>query len=171
MRSGPAAIAGLLLGLALIMPSCGGEQTATAGKATADPGAGAVGKRSRANAEGQTGPARCGKPLGDFLDSIESLDNTLAVGLSYEDYLGAVNDVRSTYAAIPADRLPLGCLVLVGGPAERALNVYIEAANLWGDCLTTASCSSLAVEPKLQRRWAEAAGLIAKTQRGMHGLG
>ena len=113
---------------------------------------------------------RCGRLLGDFLDSMESLNNTLAVGLDYEGYLAAVNRVRATYARIEAERLPLACLARVAGPAERSLNFYIDAANTWGNCLATSACDSEAVEPKLQRKWEEASDLLSEAQSGLRDL-
>lgn len=165
MRSGPAAAVGLLLSLALVLSACGDEQTTAAAperassEAAADGGAKA--KTSTASSGDGAAARQCRRSLGDFLDSMESLGNTLAVGLSYEDYLSAVNHVRATYASIDADRLSVVCLASVASPAERALNAYIEAANAWGDCLATTSCDPESVEPELQRKWAQAARLIS----------
>lgn len=170
MRFGPAVTVCILLGLTLILPGCGGEQTAAAGLETERESA-ANPPRSGATAKTPSPARQCGKLLGDLFDSIESLDNTLAVGLSYDDYLGAVNDVRATYASVPAGRLPIGCLARVAGPAEQALNAYIDAANTWGDCLATSSCEPEAVEPTLQHKWAEASGLLSSAQSGLRNLG
>lgn len=177
MRFGPAATVGVLLSLVLILSACGDEGTAAAGgekattsrEAAAQSGAeaGASGTRARARPVAR----QCARQLGGFFDSIESLDNTLAVGLSYDDYLGAVNNVRATYANVQADRLPIVCLARVAGPAEQALNAYIDAANAWGNCLASASCDPEAVEPKLQNKWAEASNLLSSAQSGLRNLG
>lgn len=161
MRPGPAAIAVLLLALALILPGCGDEQTSAAGTTTS---AARPAKADPAVAK------RCRRSLGDFLDSMESLNNSLAVGLSYDAYLSAVNHVRSTYAPIDADQLPLLCLAQVASPAERALNTYIEAANTWGDCLATTSCDPESIEAKLQRKWAQASDLLSEAQENLRNL-
>jgi hypothetical protein len=165
MRSGPAATAGLLLGLALFLPACGNEQTTAAGAETASSGAAAASPAKaaalRARSSGAA-PRRCRGSLGGFLDSMESLDNTLAVGLGYDDYLGAVNHVRATYASVPAERLAIVCLARVASPAERALNVHIGAVNDWGDCLASASCDPESIEAKLQREWGRASDLLAE---------
>lgn len=168
MRPGPAAIAVLLLALALNLPGCGEGQTSAAGTEkggqrtakAATAGASATNK----GASSERAAKRCRESLGDFLDSMESLNNSLAVGLSYDNYLTAVNHVRSTYAPIEADRLPLLCLAQVASPAEQALNTYIEAANAWGDCLATTSCDSESIEPRLQRKWGEASDLLSGVQ-------
>lgn len=170
MRPGPAAIAVFLLALALILPDCGDEQTSAAGagrsvaraakKTTADGSA----ATNEAAASDPATAKRCRRSVGDFLDSMESLSNSLAVGLSYDAYLSAVNHVRSTYAPIDADRLSLLCLVRVASPAEQAFNTYIEAANVWGDCLATTSCDSGSIEPRLQGEWREASSLLSEAQ-------
>lgn len=180
MRSAPIAAAAVLLSLALILPGCGDEGTATAGgeKTAAESTAGG----EKAIPNGATGargarvarPAaakRCGRLLGGLLDSMESLNNTVAVGLDYDSYLGAVNNVRATYASVPAERLPLVCLTRVAGPAERALNAYIEAANAWGECLAGSSCDPESVEPKLQRKWEEASDLLSVAGKDLRNLG
>lgn len=179
MRSALTAAA-VLLSMALILPGCGEEGTATAGgeKIAVESKAGG----ERAIPSGTTGARetrvarpkaarQCGRQLGGFLDSMESLNNTVAVGLDYESYLGAVNNVRSTYASVPAERLSLVCLARVAGPAEGAINTYIEAANTWGDCLATASCDPESIEPKLQREWEKASDLLSVARNGLRNLG
>jgi hypothetical protein len=172
MRPGPAAIAVLLLAPALILPGCGGEQTSAAdaekstGRTTEATTTKVPTATSAAAAGDRPAAQRCRRSLGGFLDSMESLNNSLAVGLGYDDYLTAVNQVRSTYAPIRADQLSFFCLTQIASPAERALNTYIEAANLWGDCLAAASCDSESIEPKLQGKWARASDLLSQARSG-----
>jgi hypothetical protein len=106
----------------------------------------------------------CRKILGSFLESMASLRRTLAGGLTYERYMGELRSVRSAYQAIPVGRIHLGCVLSAGTPSERALNLYIEAGNAWGECLTSSSCTGESVEPSLQRRWAQAARLAGSAQ-------
>jgi hypothetical protein len=159
MRFGPAATAALMLAVALSSGGCGDEQSTAAGVAVKRPAHASVPNRSETR--------RCRRALGDFLDATESLQNSVAVGVSYESYLTAVNHVRASYADVEADDLWLLCLAQVAGPAERALNTYIEAANEWGECLAGSSCDSEAIEVELQRRWRRAADLIASAQDGL----
>jgi len=176
MRSGPIAATAALLSLALILPGCGDEGTATAGggeEKTSAPAAAPSPARGGASASKPARSAaakRCGAELGDFLDSIESLGNTLAVGLDYEQYLGSVNRVRASYASVVAERLGIVCLSRVGAPAEGALNVYIDAANEWGNCLADASCDPESIESKLQREWERASRQLAQARRGLRDL-
>jgi hypothetical protein len=155
MRLGPVLTVGMLLGVALALPACGDEETTAAGTPTTT-----VSARSTS--------AQCGRLLGDFLDSVESLNNALAVGLSYTDYLSAVDNSRAAYASVPVERLPIACLGRVGYPAERALDNYIAAANRWGRCLATASCATSEVEPALKRSWAGASHLLSRAKGGMN---
>lgn len=168
MRPGPIAAIAALLSLALILPGCGDEGAVTASGDKKDTSATKAEASAAAATPGRV--KRCGRELGDFLDSIESLGNTLAVGLDYEQYLSSVNRVRASYASIAADRLGIVCLSRVAAPAERALNVYIDSANQWGNCLAAAACDPDSIEPKLQREWERASNRLAQAQRGLRGL-
>ncbi len=160
MRLGQAATLGVLLSLSLALTACGGESTSGPRQATAAPsGAGPV-ARSSAN-------ARCRGQLQPFLGSMDALREDLAVGLSYVGYLDELREAREAYGRIRADRLPVGCLLVAAGAGERALNRYIDAANVWGDCLATAACETEAIEPGLQRRWALASDLLTSAQSGL----
>lgn len=176
MRSGPIAATAALLSLTLILPGCGDEGTVTAGggkegaSAPAAMPSPAKGVASASKPTRSAAAKRCGAELGDFLDSIESLGNTLAVGLDYEQYLGSVNRVRASYASVAAERLGIVCLSRVAAPAEGALNVYIGAANRWGNCLAAAACDSDSIEPKLQREWERAANQLARARAGLQDL-
>jgi hypothetical protein len=117
---------------------------------------------TRAGAKG----GGCGAQLGGLLRSMDTLRTRLAIGLTYESYLHRVNGLRATYDEVPVGRLSLNCLS-TGAPAERALNEYIAAANLWGDCLATPGCDTGNVEPKLQRHWKIASRYLSRAQRSL----
>lgn len=159
MRLSPAATVGILLGLALILSGCGDQRSVAAGTATALP------VRERPGVPAST--RACRAQLHGLLGSMDDLRGRLAVGLSYGAYLHEVKAVQAAYDGIPVDRLELDCLVKAGTPAERALNLYLAAANTWGDCLTSASCDSESVEPKLQRKWALASSRLSIAQEGL----
>jgi len=171
MRSGPIATVWILLGLVLTLSACGDEETTAAGEGASVPRR-ADTRSDRADPEIPPGAhstsKQCVHLLGNFLDSVESLNNALAVGLSYADYLSAVDNARTTYASVPVDRLPIACLSRVGGPAEQTLNAYIDAANSWGDCLATTSCDIAQVEPELKRRWAQASRFLSLAESSIH---
>jgi hypothetical protein len=168
MRSGPIAATAALLSLALILLGCGDKGTATAGGGKEDTSAPKT--VASVPAGSPAAAKRCRGELGDFLDSIESLGNALAVGLDYEQYLGSVNRVRASYASVAADRLGIVCLSQVAAPAEEALNIYIGSANEWGNCLADASCKPTSIEPKLQREWERASDQLARARGGLRNL-
>jgi hypothetical protein len=159
MRLSSAATVGILLGLALMLSACGEDGTTTAEKPTSTTKT--VSPRSTVTTRNSC------RQLRPFLNSMTRLRDDLARGLSYDDYLSEVQGARSVYARIEADELTAGCLLASGGPAERALNLYIEATNTWGDCLATVPCNTHSVEPKLQRKWALAAHQLASAKRGL----
>jgi hypothetical protein len=145
--------------MAIFATGCGGSGATGGADPSATPRPGVAARKTSADA--------CRKMLGSFVDSMADLRRKLAVGISYEDYLGEVQELRATYAAIPDDRLGLGCLLAAGTPGERALNRYMAAANDWGECLTTAGCETATVEPRLQREWARASVLLSTAQAGI----
>ena len=167
MRLSAAATVGILLSLALTFSSCGEDGTSAAGgpASTASTG-GATSATSRAKPAGNP----CRRQLRRFIGSMAALRDDLARGLSYEDYLPRVKATRSVYARIRPGKLTAPCLLASAGPSERAFNLYIDAANAWGDCLATATCSTRSIEPKLQRRWRLASHRLAGAERGLQAL-
>jgi hypothetical protein len=160
MRLSSAATVGILLGLALVLSACGEDGTTAAGKP------GSTNTTSPSPPHVATVRDSC-RRLRPFVGLMAKLRADLARGLSYDDYLGEVQGVRSVYARIDADKLTAACLLASGGPAERALNLYIDATNTWGDCLATVSCNTRSVEPRLQRKWALAAHQVTTAQQGL----
>jgi len=161
MRLSSAATVGILLGLALMLSACGED-----GSTAADRPASTVSTSSVPTPTRPT-PVRACRQLRGFIGAMVGVRDKLARGLSYDDYLGEVQSVRSLYREIEAGKLALGCLLASGGPGERAFNLYIDAANAWGDCLATASCDTRSIEPRLQRKWALAAHQLTVAQRGL----
>lgn len=167
MRLSAVATLGIVLGLSLVLSSCGGDGSTDAGgspSAVSTTSPPAAAKLAAVPAEARRA---CHHELGPFVASLAALRDDLARGLSYDDYLARVRDTRAVYAKVRPKRVPAGCLVVSGGPAERAFNLYIGAANAWGDCLATVTCSTRSIEPRLQRKWALAEHRLALAQRGL----
>ena len=162
MRLSSAATVGILLGLALILSACGEDGTTAAD----EPATAASTTSARPPGANTPAPSSC-RQLRPFVASMAKLRDALARGLSYDDYLREVQSVRSIYARIDVTRLSAGCLLASGGPAERTLNLYLEATNSWGDCLATVACNTRSIEPKLQRKWALAARQLTVAQQGL----
>jgi hypothetical protein len=155
MRLSLAAIVGMLLGLALVLPSCGEDRSTAAGE------------RTTIAAPTAQPRGACHSQLHRFLATMDSLRDKLARGLSYDEYLREVKTLRAAYRALDARKLPLGCLLASGAPGERAYNLHIDAVNRWGDCLATISCDTVSIEPKLQRKWALASAQLSNAQQGL----
>ena len=158
------ATVGMLLGLALMFSACGGGGANAVDKTAGTAGAAATTNRGKPTAAGP-----CRRELRGFLGAMAKVRDELARGLSYDDYLGEVRRTRTVYSRIRAPKLPAGCLTASAGPAERAFNLYIGAANTWGDCLATVACSTSSIEPRLQHEWALASASLSLAQRGLDG--
>lgn len=113
------------------------------------------------------GAGGCRAGTARLLAAMEELRRSLIAGLDYRAYLKQMRGLRAAYEALPIERLPLACLEGVAAPAERALNRYIAALNLWGDCIEEPGCQAAAVEVPLQRRWRQAARHLSRARRGL----
>lgn len=169
MRLSRAAILGTLLGLALILSSCGGDGKGAAEQSSskARTSGSNAGPDAGAAAASSLGSKACRHQLGGFVDSLSGLRRKLARGLSYDDYLKEVRGIRSLYSRIDPEAVAAGCLLVGGAPSERAFNLYIAAANAWGNCLATVACDTGSIEPRLQRKWALAARELTVAGQGL----
>jgi hypothetical protein len=164
MRLSAVATAGIALALTLALSSCGDDgSTAASGSAST----GSTASPPSATKSPSAPRRGCRRELGSFVASLAALRDDLARGLSYDDYLARVRGTRTVYAKVRPRQVAAGCLVVSGGPAERAFNLYIGAANAWGDCLATVTCDTRSIEPRLQRKWALAEKRLAIAQRGL----
>jgi hypothetical protein len=156
----------LAVGLALGLSACGGGsgQATAEVKTEAAIGSGAfTGRGDKA-----TPPtASCSDQVGTFIGSMATLRTDLVAGLSYEQYVEAVEGIRGAYHRVPVAKLELDCLQAAGTPAESSLNKYIEASNAWTGCVETPGCESATVEPALQSRWRQASKLLSEAEKGL----
>lgn len=150
-----AASCAALVGLALALTGCGG------GSPSAPQGTGAQGPGQAAPTREGTGAGTgsaiaggsCPTELSRFTRSLQRLRRRLVAGLTYAEYLGGVKALGSEYAAIPIATMPSTCLIAAGTPSERAFDIYVEAANRWGGCLSEPGCDAGDVEAPLQAEW------------------
>jgi hypothetical protein len=96
---------------------------------------------------------------------MDRLRERLVIGVSYREYIGELKAVRVSYDELPVDRLAAVCLTGAAAPAERSLNKYLEAANVWGDCVEVPGCQSASIEAELQRKWRQGADLLVSAER------
>jgi serine/threonine-protein kinase len=154
--------AGLLLLALAVLAGCG-----EGGAVSARDGAKARSERGAVAFRETPATDRCRAQLGGLVAAMDSLRDGLLAGLTYESYVGAVRGLKRAYERVPVERLPLGCLLAVGRPGERALNRYVEAANTWGDCLAQASCEPESIEARLQRSWRLASTHLGEALAGL----
>jgi hypothetical protein len=147
----------VLLAVTPALSACGGG-----GQATAPAKAAATAPAQRARPTAADG--RCQIEVGGFLKSMTALRGNLAVGLSYEQYAAEMYGVRVAYDDVPVEKLTIACLSTVGTPAEKALNEYVAAANIWGECLAESGCDTASIESSLQRKWRVASHYLSEAR-------
>lgn len=149
--------------LVLALSGCGGDTPAKAGDTPI-----AASTQARATTPAAA-PAsdRCGRQIGDFVDALTDLRENLVSGLSYEQYVEAIDALHARYDEIPTRELTLECLAKAGTPGEQAFGRYLEAANAWGECIDEDGCDAPTVEPALQKQWRAASRLLDEVQRGL----
>jgi hypothetical protein len=98
---------------------------------------------------------------------MDQLRDHLVAGVSYQQYVDELKEVRGAYDSLPVKQLQIDCLRRAGTVAESGFDEYIEAGNAWGDCVEVAGCQSVSIEGKLQRRWRIASKLLSEAQDGL----
>jgi hypothetical protein len=146
----------LIGAMALTLSACGGESSTTSSGATA--------AKPRKQAKDPATAEGCPSQLNDFLDSMNALRRRLAVGVTYDEYVKEMNEVRGAYDDVPVEQMGLACLTGAASPGERALNEYIGAANAWGDCLAKAGCDAATIESRLRGEWQVASHFLSASQ-------
>jgi hypothetical protein len=140
----------MILGLA----ACGGGGSTTTSTSVAETTVKTKESKPVATKAPKSGGAdACQSRLGNFLDRMNDLRQSLLAGLSYDEYVVRVRAVRDAYEAVPVDKLGATCVTGPAAKAEEAFNEYLRAANAWGECAATAGCAASEVEAKLQHRW------------------
>jgi hypothetical protein len=157
----PAAIVTLLA-----LGGCGGGGSSTGSTSSAETTVKAEESRQVASRDPQgDGADACQARLGDFVDRMNDLRQSLLAGLSYDEYVVRVRAIRDAYEAVPVDKLGAACVTGPAADAEDAFNQYLRAANAWGECAATAGCAASEVEGKLQHRWKLASKRLDAAQR------
>jgi len=152
------------IGTLLALASCGGGGSSTAAGTTTVKAEESkpVATKSPKSAENED---PCQARLGNFLDRMDDLRQSLLAGLSYDEYVVRVRAIRDAYEAVPVDKLGVACVTGPAASAEDAFNQYLRAANAWGECAATAGCAASEVEGKLQRRWKIASKRLDAAER------
>jgi hypothetical protein len=153
--------------IVLALASCGGGGSSTQSTSVAEKTVKARESKPVAtkSPKGSGKDAACQARLGNFLDRMNDLRQSLLAGLSYDEYVVRVRAVRDAYEAVPVDKLGGACVTGPAGKAEDAFNQYLRAANAWGECAATAGCAASEVEGKLQHRWKLASKSLEAAER------
>lgn len=160
-RTAPLLVA---IGTLLALASCGGGGSSTdAGTTTVKAEESKPVATKSPKGDGKEG--RCQARLGNFLDRMNDLRQSLLAGLSYDEYVVRVRAIRAAYEAVPVDKLGVACVTGPAAAAEDAFNQYLRAANAWGECAATAGCAASEVEGKLQHRWKIASKRLDAAER------
>jgi hypothetical protein len=88
-------------------------------------------------------------------DSLQALRRRLVWRIEYGQYFRLVRRVRGAYSRLSLDRLSPACRRQARAAAE-SLNLYIEGANRWSDCMAAPSCDLAGTMPIVRRIWWEA---------------
>lgn len=99
----------------------------------------------------------CHGLMDDLVQELTDLDSKISVGMVYADYTESVRDVSVAYGRIDIDELEPSCLKHVALDAEKAVNRYSQAAEVWGDAIEGGYPVS---ESQLQDKWASGSRLI-----------
>jgi hypothetical protein len=167
----PRALTACVLVLAaLALSACGGDDSSTAAetreRTSAADRADEAPPPSDANASDSGG---CAAQTRELLTRLDTLRERLVTGLDYRDYVAQMKRVRGSYEALPVNRLGIACLNDVGGPAESAVNDYIDALNVWAGCVEVPGCQSTSIEGRLQTEWQRAARALGEARRAVRG--
>lgn len=115
----------------------------------------------------------CTEQTGDLTRELSEMDSRLDVGLSYDEYTDFLADAKVAYDDIDFDASGVenfDCISQVGLPLEKAINQYLAAARVWGDCFDDYSCDTDSIEPRLQSRWSRAHAKVEQAKDGLDDL-
>ena len=107
---------------------------------------------------------------------LSDLDSRLSVGLPFADYGKRVGDARVAYDQLLKSAKQRGgisdkCINGVGTPLESAMNQYIDAYNVWNECVQDYDCTFEGdTLKKAQTSWSKATRLIEKASNKVDGL-
>ena len=111
----------------------------------------------------QTAIKSCSSKIGPLMTTIGDLNSRLDVGLTFSSYSDRVGSVRVAYDRIPPYSLTGPCLSAANA-AAAAYNQYLDAYNIWNNCISSLSCTTNSVTPQLQTYWAAASTKVEKAK-------
>jgi hypothetical protein len=114
----------------------------------------------------------CQTQVGALLTAERDLESLLnGVGLNFDEYSDKVGEISVAYGAVPIGSLSPQCLGQVGVHAEKAMNEWVKAGEIWNECVGDLYCDDDSIDPERQVHWLSASGSLQKATDGMAGLG
>lgn len=166
----PVRLVVLLAGLAIgtLAVGCGGpsEQERQAALDAREKAEQSREKADRAAAVAVT----CQNQLGAYLNVLSETGSRLGVGMSFADYSERVGDASVIYDRIPFGQMPSRCIMGPGIKAEESGNAYIDAYNVWNDCIGDFYCDIDSIDPELQTQWSKAGRKLSAARLSMRSL-
>jgi hypothetical protein len=109
--------------------------------------------------------------MSPLVDALSNIEGRLDVGLNYGEYKQAYTRAKVAYNREPVSQQSYACTHYVGVPAEKALNEYRVALNIWGACFSKPGCSvnSPGVDRRLQFRWKRASQYLRSAVNSLTG--
>jgi hypothetical protein len=112
-----------------------------------------------------TASGRCQHQLKPLAGRLDGLRAHLIAEPGYRQYVGAVRNLRLTYAKTPFAQSDIHCLRGPARTAEKAVNRYVRAANLWTRCQADPRCDLQVAKTAIAREWWAAGLTITKLHR------
>jgi len=97
----------------------------------------------------------CSYQLRGLVNALTEIDGRLNSGINLPTYSAYLGNAEAAYSKVPWGRTYGSCLTYVGLPAQRALNYYGYASNIW-------MCWSNQCYQARQRDWANASANVAR---------
>ncbi len=112
----------------------------------------------------------CSKELGDFVNSLETLQSEVTIGLNYDQYSTEVTNLKVEFDQIETGSIGNDCNDNVSVPVEDAVNSYIDAYKTWNNCVESYFCTTDSIKFKVQSFWTDADVSIANAKDNLKGL-
>ena len=116
--------------------------------------------------EGQT----CSTQVGALIKAEAHMSGDLSGGgLNYKEYSDQLSKVVIAYEEIPVKKLSPNCVNQAVG-AEKAMNEYKKADEVWETCMHEPECRNDSIHPKLEEHWSKASKEFERAKEGIEEL-
>jgi hypothetical protein len=106
---------------------------------------------------------KCPKAVSQLVYRLTSVETVIESSTSYAKYAALLVSAKTAYNRIPIPQLKPACVLNVGVPAEKSMNKYIAAQNVWRQCvLAVDNCSKKVYDAPMQRLWLDAGKYLQK---------